>query len=66
MLVDMDITMTVFMKNSHTQMSINRGRMTKIKSDHASLAEIISFPLLEKSFEGEILPFRDREDTTRG
>ena len=68
MLVDIDIIMTVFMKKTSYQMSLNKERTTTTVGAHASLVEILSIilSLLVKSFEEEIQPSRDRVDTARG
>ena len=45
MLVDIDIIMWVFMKQTSFQMSINRGRTTINEGAHASLVGILSILL---------------------
>ena len=58
-----------FYEKSSYQMSINRGRTTTTKGDHASLVGILSFfslSLLVKSFKEEIQLSGDRVDTARG
>ena len=44
-LIYIDIIMRIFMKKSHTKISINRARMITTQGDHASLVGILSFVL---------------------